>query len=70
MQLPSPISRNHTRHRVGACHQNAKLSTEQIVEIRALYATGGYSYGVLAVVFACGKSTVRDIVQFRTRWSG
>lgn len=70
MKLPTPITRNHTRHRCGACHQKAKLTTEQVNEIRALYATDGYSYEALAIVFGCGVSTVRDIVQLRTRWSG
>lgn len=63
------ITRNHTGHRVGACHQRAKLTTEQVQAIRAAYSAGGVSYAVLAGRYGCGVSTVRDIVLFRTRWT-
>lgn len=63
------ITRNHTNHRVGACHQHAKLTTEQVKAMRAAYSTGRWSYAKLADVFGCGVSTVRDIVLLRTRWA-
>lgn len=63
------ITRNHTGHRVGACHQRAKLTTEQVKAIRADYSAGRGGYVALGRIHGCGTSTVRDIVQFRTRWS-
>lgn len=68
--MTSPvITRNHTGHRVGACHQHAKLTTKQVKAIRAAYSTGLWSYAKLAGVYGCGVSTVRDIVLLRTRWT-
>ena len=68
--MTSPvITRNHTGHRVGACHQKANLSTEQIEALRADYAAKRGGYVTLGRLYGCGASTVRDIVQFRTRWT-
>jgi len=63
------ITRNHTNHRVGACHQRAKLTTEQVQAMRADYSAGRGGYVVLSRLYGCGISTVRDIVQYRTRWA-
>ncbi len=63
----SVIKRNHTGHRVGECHGKAKLTDDQVAEIRAAYPHEG-GYGILAMRFGCGASTVRDIVKYRTRW--
>lgn len=63
------ITRNHTGHRVGACHQHAKLTTAQVLAIRAAYKAGKGSYAALADLYGCGTSTVRDIVLLRTRWT-
>lgn len=63
------ITRNHTGHRVGACHQRAKLTTAQVLAIRADYSANLGGYVALSRKYGCGASTVRDIVQFRTRWS-
>lgn len=63
----SNIARNHTGHRVGECHQRAKLTDLQVKEIRELNENG-IGYARLAKRYECGVSTVRDIVQFRTRW--
>lgn len=63
------ITRNHTGHRVGACHQRAKLTTAQVQAIRADYAAKRGGYVVLGRIHGCGASTVRDIVLFRTRWT-
>lgn len=62
------ITRNHTNHRVGACHQHAKLTTEQVQAMRADYSAGRGGYVALSRLYGCGVSTVRDIVQYRTRW--
>lgn len=68
------ITRNHTGHRVGECHQKAKLSDDQVREMRRIYsdwkAQGKRKgYATLAVIFGCGEATARDIVTYRTRAS-
>lgn len=62
--------RNHTGHRAGEWHQRAKLTTSQVAAIRADYAAGRGGYQTLAKRYDCGVSTVRDLVQLRTRWAG
>ena len=59
--------RNHTGHRMGECHQKAKLSDAQVVEMRRLRAEHNLSYWQLAAQFGCGMSTARDIVKYYTR---
>lgn len=54
-------------------HHNAKLSTEQVRDMRKLYESWKQAgvrkgYGYLATIFNCGESTARDIVQYRTRY--
>lgn len=66
----SEITRAPSGCRVGASHQKAKLTSEQVAEMRAIYETGGKGYGFLAEIYKCGASTVRDIVQYRTRFAG
>jgi hypothetical protein len=66
----SEIARAPSGCRVGASHQKAKLTSEQVAEMRAIYETGGKGYGFLAEIYGCGTSTVRDIVQYRTRFAG
>jgi len=51
----------------GMMHHRAKLTDAQVKEIRRLYATGTIGYVLLSRVFKCGESTIRDIVQYRTR---
>lgn len=56
----------------GHAHHNAKLTDKQVIEMRDLYETwkeakSKKGYGELAYMFGCGESTVRDIVQYRTR---
>ena len=63
------ITRNHTGYRVGASHQRAKLTTDQVQAMRADYSAGRGGYVALSRLYGCGISTVRDIVQFRTRWA-
>lgn len=66
----SRITRAPTGHRAGVSHHRSKLTSEQVAEMRAVYETGGKGYGFLAEVYKCGASTVRDIVQYRTRFAG
>lgn len=68
------ITRNHTGHRVGECHQKAKLSDDQVREMRRLYAewkAKGWrkGYDTLAAIYGCGMATARDIITYRTRAS-
>jgi len=53
-------------------HHRAKLTNEQVEDMRQLYeswkrAGSNKGYGWLALIFGCGASTARDIVQYRTR---
>lgn len=66
----SRITRAPTGHRAGTSHPRSKLTSEQVAEMRAIYETGGKGYGFLAEIYKCGASTVRDIVQYRTRFAG
>ena len=57
-----------------AKHHRSKLTSEQVRDMRKLYAEWRVSgsrkgYGHLADLFGCGASTARDIVTFRTRWA-
>lgn len=58
--------------RKGIAHHKAKLTDDQVSEIRSLYqlwkehhATKGYGY--LAMIFQTSPWTIRDIVKQRTR---
>jgi len=55
----------------GSSHHNAKLTDSQVAEMRRLRTESekSWSYAKLARKFECGESTVRDIVQYRTRWA-
>lgn len=59
--------RNHTNHRVGEWHPRARLTDQQVSEMRAIRHETGASYQALASRFSCGVSTARDIVTYRTR---
>lgn len=48
-------------------HHRAKLTDEQVREMRRLYASGTVGYKILARVFRCSEWTVRDIVKYWTR---
>lgn len=63
------MTRNDTGHRVGECHQKARLTDAQVREMRADYLPYVRGYSVLARRFGCGKSTARDICTYRTRGS-
>lgn len=63
------IARNHTGHRVGQYHQKARLSDEQVRQMRHDREREGMSYAKLAKKYGCGVSTARDIVNYWTRAS-
>jgi len=61
------MKRNHTGHRVGECHQKAKLTDEQVRQLRQDHKTLGYRK--LAKKYGIGQSTARDIANYWTRAS-
>lgn len=63
------LTRSPSGRRCGVSHQNAKLTTEQVKEMRAIREAIGASYAALAYKFGCGESTARDIVNYWTRVS-
>lgn len=48
-------------------HHRAKLTAAEVAKMRRMYRRNLVGYRVLAQEFGCGISTVRDIVQYRTR---
>jgi hypothetical protein len=53
-------------------HHRARLTDKEVIEMRTIYNESkerGYplSYASLGIMFDCGDSTARDIVQYRTR---
>lgn len=48
-------------------HHRAKLSDEQVREIRHLNEAGVAGYKRLAKRYRCGESTIRDFCTYRTR---
>lgn len=59
--------RQHPERQLGEGNTFAKLTTEQVREMRRLYALGGTTHRVLAQRFGVTKSTVTDILS-RKRW--
>ncbi len=62
----SQVKKNYAH---GAAHHMAKLTSEQVAEMR-LKRESGKSYGQLAIMFRCSMFTVRDIVTGRSRANG
>lgn len=61
------MKRNHTGHRVGECHQKAKLTDEQVRQLRQDHDNDLGGYRTLAKKYGSKPSTVRDIVNGWTR---
>lgn len=66
-KMQASIGTNEIGYRVGESHQLAKLSDNQIEEMRTLYEAGRHGYSRLAKLFNVPKRTVRDIVNYRRR---
>ena len=64
------VTRSPSGHRAGASHHRARLTTDEVKEMRWLRDEYAMSYSKLAERFNCGVSTVRDIVTYRTRMAG
>ena len=52
---------------IGERHGKAKLTNEQVRDMRQLRKVHGKSYTSLGQIFDCGASTARDIVTYATR---
>ncbi len=63
------VTRSPSGHRCGQSHPRAKLTFEQVREMRELHERRGKGYRTLAIIFDCGQSTARDICTYRTRIS-
>lgn len=63
------MKRNHTGHRVGECHQRARLSDEQVRSLRYDRERYGMSYRALGDKHGCSMWTARDIATYATRAS-
>jgi hypothetical protein len=61
------VAINDTGHRIGEGHPRAKLSDEQVEEMRQLYEQGDHGYRRLSTLFGVPKRTVRDIVLLKRR---
>ena len=61
------MKRNHTGHRVGQDHQKAKLTDEQVRQLRQDHDNDLGGYRTLAKRYNIGVSTARDIVNGYTR---
>ncbi len=62
----TPVS--ECRYKKGMEHHNAKLTADQVREIRRSYAAGGVSYPMLARQFNCSATAILKIVR-RVHWS-
>jgi len=60
--MTSPIINSDT-----TMHHLAKLSADQVRQMRAKYLAYVVGYETLAREFGCGISTARDVCTFRTR---
>ena len=63
------MTRNHTGHRVGECHQRAKLSDAQVRNMRNAHEKLGMSRAEVADQFKVSYWTARDILTYTTRAS-
>jgi predicted DNA binding protein len=50
-------------------HHRAKLTPDQVRQIRAAYKPGVFGYVRLSRLFGVAESTIRDILTYRTRWN-
>lgn len=55
------------RNKQNAIHHRAKLTADQVSQMRREYIPYNVGYGELARRYGCGESTVRDIVNYATR---
>lgn len=56
---------NTLHYAKGNNHPQAKLTEDQVSEIRKTYKAGGYSYSALAKQYGVSAATISDIVNYR-----
>lgn len=61
------ISRDRANKSKGEEHYNAKLTEDEVLQIRSLYASGKYDYHELAKMFKVHASTIKAII-LRHNW--
>lgn len=61
------LTLNERRYRIGESHHRAKLTDDQVDQMRELHEEQGVGYRTLAKQFNVSKRTVRDIVHYKTR---
>lgn len=54
--------------RIGALNSNAKLTEENVIEIRKMHESGNYIHRELAVIFGVGRTQIGNIIN-RNRWN-
>lgn len=52
--------------RIGSKNGNAKLSEDDVLEIRELYSTGAFTKSKLSNIYKCGWSTISHIINRET----
>lgn len=57
------VNKDHT---VGSRHHNALLNEQLVIEIRSLYAKGGYTQKELAEIYGVKFGTIKDVLTNRT----
>lgn len=62
-----PPAGDGTRYPRGQEHPRARLTDEQVAEIRDLHEQGGLGYKRLAARFNTSPSTIRNICTYATR---
>ena len=63
------IDRAPSGHRCGQSHPRARLTDDQVREMRQLHQQRGKGYFLLGIIFGCSEWTARDICTYRTRWN-
>jgi len=62
------IARGRFKSNAGECNPRANLSQQLVDDIRKIYASGMWSYGLLAQLFDIPRSTVAHIIK-RYTWA-
>lgn len=62
------VGKGRQRGACGESNAKAKLTTQQVQEVKSLYATGNYSYAALGRLYGVAYPTIRRIVD-RTGWA-
>jgi len=61
------INKGRSNHLLGEKHQNSKLTTDEVIQIRKLYTTGKFTQVSLASQFNTCLQNISDIVNHK-RW--